>query len=137
MAEKGHEFGSTTGRARRCGWLDLVALRRARDLNGLDGIALSKVDVLSGLPEVKVAVRYEKDGKTLNHFPNFELESVKPVYESFEAWGDLQGVKNEKDLPQSLKRFIQKIEEVTGTPVVFISTGPEREQSLLRGSNFF
>lgn len=137
MAEKGHEFGSTTGRPRRCGWLDLVALKRVRDLNGLDGIALSKVDVLSGLPEIKIATAYQRDGKKLQGFPNFELEKVEPLYESFEGWGSLDGIRTEKDLPNSLKKFIQKIEETTETPVVFVSTGPDREQSIIRGGDFF
>ncbi|TVQ76633.1 MAG: adenylosuccinate synthase [Bradymonadales bacterium] len=133
LAEKGNEFGSTTGRARRCGWLDLVALKRAKDLNALDGIALSKVDVLSGLPEVKLATAYQlEDGETQD-FPNFGLEKVRPIYEKMEGWGPLDSVKSEKDLPQSLQKFIRKIEDYTQCPVVFISTGAEREQSLTRG----
>jgi len=134
LAEKGNEFGSTTGRARRCGWLDLVALKRARDLNGLDGVALSKVDVLSGLQEVKLATKYQIDNRELQGFPNFQLDQVKPIYESFEGWGSLDGISQEKDFPASLKKFIQRIEDELQTPVVFVSTGPEREQSIIRSS---
>lgn len=136
MAKQGHEFGSTTGRARRCGWLDLVALKRAVELNGIDSIALSKLDVLSGLPEIKVAVAYKVGGKQTQDFPNFNLEHVKPVYESFEAWGELKGISKEAELPKAAQKFIQFVESYTGVQVGMISTGPDREEMIVRENLF-
>lgn len=132
MAQKGGEFGSTTGRARRCGWLDLVSLRRATEINGFDGLALSKLDVLSGLREVKMATSYEIKEKKTKEFPNFGLDEVSPVYESFEGWGSMESIQNEKELPHSVKAFLQRIEEELNTPILMISTGPDRDQMILR-----
>jgi adenylosuccinate synthase len=136
MAQRGHEFGSTTGRARRCGWLDLVALRRAAQLNGLDGLALSKMDVLSGLPSIKVVVAYELDGKRIARYPNFGLERVKPVYEEIEGWGELRGVKKESELPKTAQQFLARIEAFVEKPIVIISTGPERDEMIIRSKVF-
>jgi len=136
MSEQGNEFGSTTGRSRRCGWLDLVALRRAAQLNGIDGLALSKMDVLSGLQKIKLATSYEIDGKKTEDFPNFELERATPLYEEFEGWLDLRGITSESELPESARRFIRRIEEYTETPVIMISTGPQRDEMILRDKIF-
>lgn len=132
MAKVGNEFGSTTGRARRCGWLDLVALKRAVQLNGCHSLALSKLDVLSGMKEVKLATGYQLDDKSTSDFPSLYLEEAKPLYESFEGWGDLQGIRSESELPASAKKYIARIEDFTETKVSMISTGPERDQMILR-----
>jgi len=132
MAKNGNEFGSTTGRARRCGWLDLVALRRATQLNGLDGLALSKMDVLSGLEKIKVVTAYELNGTRSEIFPNFGLDKVKPIYEEVEGWGALQGARKENDLPKAAQEFIRRIETFVKRPVVLISTGPERDDMIVR-----
>ena len=132
MASKGHEFGSTTGRARRCGWLDLVALKRAVEINSLDGLALSKLDVLSGLDEVKLGVAYKMSGQRLKSFPCFDLENVEVEYESMKAWSKLDGVKSEAELPIEAKNFITRIEDYLKVPVVMISTGPDRNEAIVR-----
>lgn len=134
MAQKGHEFGSTTGRARRCGWLDLVALRRAVRLNGCTELALSKMDVLSNLGPVKLAVAYEVDSEKTERFPNFGLENVQVHYETLEGWGDLRGVRRESDLPKAAQFFIRRIESFVGIPITLISTGPDRDEMIIRRS---
>lgn len=132
MAKVGNEFGSTTGRARRCGWLDLVALKRAVQLNGCHSLALSKLDVLSGMKSVKLCTSYEWSGQKTSNFPNYYLEEALPIYESYEGWGDLHGIQSEAQLPEAAKKYIQRIEEFTETPVSLISTGPERDQMIVR-----
>ncbi len=132
IAKKGNEFGSTTGRARRCGWLDLVALKRAVQLNGVNGLALSKLDILSGFPSIKVATQYELHGKRTSDFPNFWDHPPKPIYEELEGWGELEGAHQESQLPQAAKTFIEKIENYTDVPVVMISTGPRRDEMIVR-----
>jgi len=136
MAEKGNEFGSTTGRARRCGWLDLVALKRAVELNSVTGLALSKMDVLSGLETIKLATAYEIGSKKTQDFPNFNLEEAKPVYEDLSGWGDLRGAKKESELSKEAKNFIHRIEEFTDVKVAMISTGPERDEMIIRDTIF-
>lgn len=132
MASKGHEFGSTTGRARRCGWLDLVALKRAVEINSLDGLALSKLDVLSGLDEVKLGVAYKMSAQKLKSFPSFDLENVEVEYESMKSWSKLDGVKSEAELPIEAKNFITRIEDYLKVPIVMISTGPDRNEAIVR-----
>lgn len=132
MASEGHEFGSTTGRARRCGWLDLVALKRTVEINSLDGLALSKLDVLSGLDEVKLGVAYKMNAQKLKSFPCFDLENVEVEYESMKAWSKLDGVKSETELPIEAKHFITRIEDYLKVPVVMISTGPDRNEAIVR-----
>ncbi|MDB5037532.1 MAG: purA [Bacteriovoracaceae bacterium] len=136
ISQKGNEFGSTTGRARRCGWLDLVALKRAVALNGITGLALSKLDVLSGFKTIKVATHYETDGKKHQDFPNFWTKPVKAIYEELPGWSEFPGTQNESDLPATAKSFIKHIETYTGVPVVVISTGPKRDEMIIRDKRF-
>ncbi|WP_340691007.1 adenylosuccinate synthase [Hydrogenobacter thermophilus] len=133
LRNRGKEYGSTTGRPRRCGWLDLVALKYAVDVNGLDGLILTKLDVLDTFEEVKVCVAYEYEGKEITRFPASLslLEKVKPVYKVFKGWlKHTKGIKDPKDLPERAREYISFIEEYTGVPVVMLSTGPEREEYL-------
>ncbi|RMH02604.1 MAG: adenylosuccinate synthase [Aquificota bacterium] len=131
LRERGGEYGATTGRPRRCGWLDLVALRHAVRVNGLDGIILTKLDVLDHLEEVKVCVEYEVEGSKTQDFPASvsKLEKAKPVYKSLKGWNqNTKGAKSLKGLPPQALEYIRFIEGYTGVPVVMLSTGPEREE---------
>ena len=135
IREVGGEYGTTTGRPRRCGWLDLVILRYAARINGLDEFALTKLDVLSGLERLKVAVAYERDGERTEHFPaEFGVEALaqwKPVYEELPGWAeDISGVRSRGDLPPAAREYVARIEEWVGVPVTFIGVGPEREQKI-------
>ncbi|PIE47495.1 MAG: adenylosuccinate synthase [Flavobacteriales bacterium] len=130
MAEKGHEFGATTGRARRCGWLDLVALKYAVQLNGVTDLMLMKGDVLSGLKSLKVCTAYRYKGKEIDYLPyNIDETSVEPVYTTLPGWEeDITQATTMADLPQSLKDYIVFIENYVGVPVTHISVGPDRKQ---------
>lgn len=135
LRKAGHEFGATTGRPRRCGWLDIVILRESVRLNGLSTIALTKLDVLQNLPELKICVAYNLDGKRLEYLPQHEgdLERVEPVYESLPGFAeDISACKTCDSLPINARRYIEKIEDLTGTPINFISVGPGREQTIIR-----
>ena len=136
IAKKGNEFGSTTGRARRCGWLDLVALKRAVGLNGTHGLALSKLDILSDFAEVKVATDYMIDGKKTRDFPNFWFSQPTPVYQSLKGWPAFPGTAKESDLPAEAKRFVEAVEDYTGVKVVMISTGQRRDEMIIRDKRF-
>jgi adenylosuccinate synthase len=127
------EYGTTTGRPRRCGWLDLVILRYAVRVNGLDELMLVKLDVLSGLEELKVAVAYERDGERIEHFPaEFGLDALaewKPVYETVPGWTeDITKVRKMSDLPTAAQDYVALIERQVGVPVTSVSVGPERNQ---------
>lgn len=128
----GHEFGSTTGRPRRCGWLDIPALNYAVMVNGATKLLMMKADVLEGFEEVKVCVNYQlADGTITNEVPyDMCYETVTPIYESLAGWGKIEAVSSLKDLPQNLKKYIQFIEEKTGVPVVLVSYGPDRSQTV-------
>ncbi|EDP76642.1 adenylosuccinate synthase [Hydrogenivirga sp. 128-5-R1-1] len=131
LRDLGGEYGSTTGRPRRCGWLDLVALKYAVELNHFDGIILTKLDVLDTFDEIKVCVAYDYEGERLEHFPASlkVLESSRPVYETLRGWKrSTKGAKELKELPQGAKDYIRFIEEFTGVPVIMLSTGPRREE---------
>ncbi|WP_461829562.1 adenylosuccinate synthase [Aquifex sp.] len=133
LRELGGEYGSTTGRPRRCGWLDLVALKYAVQVNGLHGFVITKLDVLDGFEEVKVAVAYEYEGERIEHFPASYsvLTKVKPVYKTFRGWErSTKGIRNPEELPPEAKDYIKFIEEFTGVPVVMLSTGPKRDEYL-------
>lgn len=135
IREAGNEFGTTTGRPRRCGWLDLPIVRYAVRVNGLDELALTKLDVLSGLDELRVAVAYRRDGQRVDHFPaEFGVESLgrwTPIYEDLPGWDeDITAVRHREDLPQAARAYVTRIEEWTGVPVTFIGVGPEREQAI-------
>nr|HID12702.1 adenylosuccinate synthase [Anaerolineae bacterium] len=136
IREVGGEYGTTTGRPRRCGWLDLVILRYAAQVNGLDELALTKLDVLSGLDHIKVAVAYERDGERTEVFPaEFGLEVLaqwKPIYEELPGWAeDISGIRRREDLPPAAQEYVARIEEWVGVPVTFIGVGPEREQAIV------
>jgi adenylosuccinate synthase len=129
----GQEFGSTTGRARRCGWLDLVALKYALRINGITSIALMKMDVLSGFKDIKVCTSYELDGQLIKDYPVSpgDLERAKPVYETLPGWTeDITVLKNVKDLPRNAQDYIQFIGKELATPIDVVSVGPGREQTL-------
>ncbi len=136
IREVGNEFGTTTGRPRRCGWLDLVILRYAARVNGLDELALIKLDVLSGLDRLKVAVAYERDGERIEHFPaEFGVEALaewEPIYEEMGGWAeDITAVREREDLPEAARNYVTRVEELVGVPVTFIGVGPRREQAIV------
>ncbi len=136
MAEKGNEFGSTTGRARRCGWLDLMALKRAVELNGVDMLAISKLDVLSGLPTVKVATAYKINGEVTKDFPNFWVDEPEAIYEELKGWPIFPGTSKEEELPPEVHAFIKCIEAYVGVPVSLISSGQDRRAMVVRSDVF-
>ncbi len=134
LRERGQEFGSVTGRPRRCGWFDGAGLRRAVQLNGLTGLALMKLDVLDGLPTVKLGVGYRHQGKLTDILPYGadEVAACEPVYEDFPGWTDSTfGVKRWEDLPSNARRYLERLVEVVGVPIAIVSTGPERDQTIL------
>ncbi|QCD51909.1 adenylosuccinate synthase [Campylobacter sp. RM16192] len=131
MCELGKEFGTTTGRRRRCGWFDAVAVKYAARLDGVDKFALMKLDVLDGFEKVKICKAYEYNGDIIDYFPT-DLENVKPIYEELDGWDKVEGIRKFDDLPQNAKTYINRIEELTGTRVGIISTSPEREDTIIR-----
>jgi adenylosuccinate synthase len=134
LQEKGGEYGATTGRPRACGWLDAAALRYGAWLNGYTELALMKLDVLSGLPEVRVCVAYELDGQ--HHewpLPAYQYEHVTPVYETLPGWSeDISECRTFEDLPEAARRFVERVEQLVGVPVRYISVGPRRDQTIKR-----
>ena len=131
----GNEFGTTTGRRRRCGWLDLVPLRHAARVNSTSTLMLNKLDILSGLPELKVCVAYRIDGDVTEEWPldAAVLERAEPVYRTFPGWDeDLRSVMNIEALPNAARRYMAAIEERTGVQITIVSVGPERTQTLVR-----
>ena len=133
LRQIGHEFGATTGRPRRCGWLDLVALKYAVMMNGVSELIMMKADVLNTFPTIKVAVAYEIGGKQVDYFPFESGEEVTPVYKEFAGWNcDITGVRKYEDFPQQLKDYIAFIEAETGCPIKIISVGPDRKEIVLR-----
>ncbi|KLN46990.1 adenylosuccinate synthetase [Providencia rettgeri] len=135
LREKGQEFGATTGRKRRTGWLDIVAINRAVQINSLSGFCMTKLDVLDGLEEVKICVGYRRpDGKVLETTPLAadEWDGLEPVYESMPGWKETTfGVKQRELLPQAALNYIKRVEELTGIPVDIISTGPDRSETMI------
>lgn len=137
LRERGHEYGTTTGRPRRCGWLDMVQLRYAVRINGLTQLALTKLDVLSGLDTIRIAVGYEIDGRRVEEFPASlrDLQRAVPIYEDHPGWeDDLTGVTSPEQLPEAARNYIRRIEELAGISVVRTSVGPSREQTLDMGA---
>ena len=135
LREKGNEFGVTTGRPRRCGWLDIPVLKHAVRVNGLTEIVLTKIDILSGFEEIKVCTGYKNGGKVLKEFPaNFEiLEDYEPIYESFEGWDeDISKIREYENLPENTKKYIEKIEEMVNTRISIIGIGPGREEAIIK-----
>ncbi|BCL60982.1 adenylosuccinate synthetase [Desulfomarina profundi] len=139
LQEKGHEFGATTGRRRRCGWLDGVVAGDAARLNGLTGLAITKLDVLSGFESLKVATSYELDGRIIEAMPSNinEAAAVKPVYESLQGWkDDIDHVREFDELPVQAKDYIKYIEDMTGVQTDMVSVGPDRAETLLLRNPF-
>lgn len=134
MAKVGNEFGSVTGRARRCGWLDLVALKYAVQVNGVTELYMMKSDVLSGFDTLKVCTAYKYKGEIINHFPyNIEPTNVEPVYEEFKGWNkDLTQMTSFDELPQELKNYVAFIESKLEVPIKIISVGPDRKQTIVK-----
>ena len=134
LGERGHEFGTVTGRPRRCGWFDAVLVRQAVKVNGINGIALTKVDVLDGMDELKVCTGYLIDGEVYDHMPASTVKQHKAeaIYESMEGWSEsTEGARSWADLPATAIKYIRRIEELIEAPVALLSTSPEREDSIL------
>lgn len=134
LAEKGHEFGATTGRARRCGWYDAVSLRRAMQINSVTGICLTKLDVLDGLETIKICTAYELNGEEIDVPPisTIKYAECKPVYEEVPGWSETTlGITSYDDLPENAKNYIKRLEEVTETKIAIISTGPDRVHTII------
>jgi adenylosuccinate synthase len=140
LVEVGHEFGTTTGRRRRCGWLDFVPLRYAVAVNSASGIMLNKLDILSGLPEIKVCVAYRVDGQLVDEWPlnAAQLARAEPVYETFPGWQeDIGSCRALAELPAAARRYVDAIEERAGVPITIVSLGPERNQTIVRDTAGF
>jgi adenylosuccinate synthase len=134
LRQRGHEYGTTTGRPRRCGWFDAVIARYAARVNGLTGLAVTKLDVLSGMDEIKMAVSYRRRGEETGEFPMSieELKDCEPVYKSFPGWDeDLSRARRLEDLPEAARRFLRAIEDAAGVRVELVSVGPDRTQTII------
>ncbi len=134
LGERGHEFGTVTGRPRRCGWFDAVMVRQSIKVGGIDGIALTKLDVLDGFERLKICTGYRLGGDLLHHFPSGESEqaAVEPVWEEIEGWSDsTRGARSWAELPATTVKYVRRIEELIGTPVALLSTSPERDDTIL------
>ena len=135
LRKSGQEFGAVTGRPRRCGWYDAVAVRYAVRVNGLDALALTKLDVLDGLPELQVCTAYRCKGTTLTEMPgdHAQLSACEPVYESLPGWSaPTAGARRFRDLPAEARAYIARLEEITGVPAAIVSTGSAREDTIIR-----
>jgi adenylosuccinate synthase len=134
LGERGHEFGTVTGRKRRCGWFDAVLVRQSCAISGVTGIALTKIDVLDGMERVKICVGYKLRGKDLDYFPSHAADqaAVEPVYEEMDGWsGTTAGARSWADLPAQAVKYIQRVQELIETPVALVSTSPQREDTIL------
>jgi len=134
LGERGHEFGTVTGRARRCGWFDAVLVRQTVKTSGIDGIAFTKLDVLDGFDELKVCVAYKLDGEIIDYLPASQAAQarVEPVYETIEGWKDTtRGARSWADLPAAAIKYVRRVEELIGAPVALLSTSPERSDTIL------
>ncbi len=134
LGNKGHEFGSTTGRPRRCGWFDGIALRRAAQINSLTGLCITKLDVLDGLQTIKICTQYNYKGELLEMPPlgADAIEQCEPVYEELPGWSEsTQGVRSLDALPENARNYIKRMEEIVGVPVDIISTGPDRDETII------
>lgn len=139
LGKRGHEFGTVTGRPRRCGWFDTALVRYAVRVGGVDGIALTKLDVLDGMEEVSLCVGYELDGKRIERFPAFSAAQarVKPVLETMPGWRETTaGARSWAELPAQAIKYVRRIEELIGAPVTLLSTSPEREDTILMKDPF-
>lgn len=132
IARIGKEFGTVTGRKRRCGWFDAVAVKYASRLNGCDQLALMKLDVLDGFEKIKICVAYEYNGQRIDYMPS-NLEGAEAIYEEIAGWDSVVGCRDFDSLPENTKKYINRIEELTGVKVGIVSTSPEREDTIIRG----
>lgn len=136
IRQLGREFGTTTGRPRRCGWFDAVAVRYTARLSGIDCLSMMMMDVLSQLPEIKICTAYELNGERTTHFPSHvdDLRQVKPVYETIPGWmQDVTGVRKLSDMPAGARSYLDRISELVGKPVEVVSVGPDRAQTMFAG----
>lgn len=139
LRERGNEYGATTGRPRRCGWIDLVALKKAVQINGIDSLAITKLDVLNDLETIKVCVAYRFKGKEIDYLPvdAYDLECCEPIYREFNGWQrDLSTIRDSIDLPVEAKDYLKFIEDFLETKIMLISVGPERNENIILGSIF-
>lgn len=140
LASRGNEFGSVTGRARRCGWFDAAALKRAVQINGVSGICVTKLDVMDGMEEIKICVGYIRDGKEYDILPfgSDLVVNCEPIYETMAGWSEsTAGLKNYDELPDNAKKYLKRIEEIIETPIDIISTGPDRVETILINNQLF
>ena len=134
LGEQGHEFGTTTGRKRRCGWFDAVLVRQTCATSGIDGISLTKLDVLDGFEELEICTGYELDGKKLDYLPIAadRQTRVTPIYETLPGWtGSTAGARSWADLPAEAIKYVKRVEELIDCPVTLVSTSPERDDTIL------
>ena len=134
LGEQGHEFGTTTGRKRRCGWFDACLVRQTCATSGVNGISLTKLDVLDGFKELKICVGYDLDGKQLDYLPTAadQQARVTPIYETIEGWSEsTAGARSWAELPAQAIKYVRRIEELIDCPVALVSTSPEREDTIL------
>jgi adenylosuccinate synthase len=139
LGTKGKEFGTVTSRKRRCGWFDGVLVRQTIKVSGINGIALTKLDVLDELEEIKMCIQYELNGKKIDYLPSAPEDQlkVKPIYKVFEGWkSSTKGIKNMDDLPENAKKYIYAIEDFIGAKISSISTSPERDDTILLENPF-
>ena len=139
LGEKGHEFGATTGRQRRCGWLDVVALRRSLDINSVTGLCITKLDVLDGLATIRICVNYTLNGKTIDAPPVGAdlIEQCEPQYIDLPGWSESTvGAKQFADLPANAQAYLRKVEELCETPIAIVSTGPDRAETIIQQHPF-
>lgn len=134
LRQTGREFGTVTGRSRRCGWLDLAVVSYAADVNSLDYLAITRLDILDGLDEVKICVGYTRNGEPVKGFPASlaVLGECEPIYETFPGWKtDISGIRSYEELPQAARNYVERIAEVTGVPLGIVSVGPNRDQTIV------
>jgi adenylosuccinate synthase len=139
LGDRGHEFGTVTGRRRRCGWFDAVLVRQAVKVGGIQGLALTKLDVLDGLPELKVCVGYRIGGETLRRLPAAlgAQAAAEPVYEVMEGWSaSTRGARSWAELPAAAIKYVRRVEELVEAPVTLLSTSPERDDTILMRDPF-
>jgi adenylosuccinate synthase len=139
LGERGREFGTVTGRPRRCGWFDAALVRQSAAINGIDGIALTKLDVLDGFDQLKICVGYKAGDQTFDYMPaGLKMQSaLEPIYEVMEGWSEsTQGARSWKDLPGAAIKYVRRIEELIGAPVALLSTSPERDDTILMRNPF-
>ena len=133
IREKGHEYGVTTGRSRRCGWLDLVIVKTAARVSGLTSLVVTKIDTLAGLEKLKVCTGYKLNGEIIDYFPASleDLAKCEPVYEEFDGWGeDVANARSYEELPENAKVYLNRIVDITGTKICIVGVGPKRNQTI-------